>query len=445
MTNLANKLFYAAAATLICATANAQDECTTAVPLSLGATPFDTSNATTSPELWPCGSAVANDLWWQFTAPNSANYYLTTCNNTSFDTVLEVFTGSCGALTSFMCNDDACSGFFSGLTFNANAGDSFFIRIGGWSGASGQGVLEVTEIPRDPDCLTTLFNANNAGSSGGAVYFDLAVTEDVNINSLETNFNAVTGTAVGMELYTTPGSATGNQTNPAAWTLAGMDDGTASAIGGGGPTPINLLAPVNLASGSWGIALVAIGSGHRYRNGDGMNQNYTDGTMSLALGSATNVPFTGNVFQPRVWNGSICYTSASGPIGSNYCGPAVPNSTALPGVISGSGSANVSTNDVTLTADQLPPGQFGYFLTSETQGFFMPPGSVGNICLGGNIGRYNGDVGTGPSFSLTIDLTSMPVNPVQAVLPGEDWNFQAWYRDVGNTNNFTDGLNILFN
>ena len=62
-----------------------------------------------------------------------------------------------------------------------------------------------------------------------------------------------------------------------------------------------------------------------------------------------------------------------------------------------------------------------------------------------NIGRYNGNVGTGPTFSRTIDLTSMPVNPAQAVQPGEDWNFQAWYRDVGNTSNFTDGLNVLFN
>ncbi len=29
--------------------------------------------------------------------------------------------------------------------------------------------------------------------------------------------------------------------------------------------------------------------------------------VTLTLGSATNVPFTGNVFSPRVWNGTVRY------------------------------------------------------------------------------------------------------------------------------------------
>ena len=101
---------------------------------------------------------------------------------------------------------------------------------------------------------------------------------------------------------------------------------------------------------------------------------------------------------------------------------------------------------LTLTADLLPPAQFGYFLTSQTQGFFNPPGSNGFICLGGSIGRFNQpqNVGQGPTFSIQVDLTNIPVNPPVAVMPGESWNFQCWYRDVGNTNNFTDGVNIQF-
>ncbi len=131
-------------------------------------------------------------------------------------------------------------------------------------------------------------------------------------------------------------------------------------------------------------------------------------------------------------------------IGILYCSPAIPNSTALPGIITATGSPAVVLNDVTLTADQLPPGQFGYFLTSQSAGFFNPSGSNGFLCLGGSIGRYNGNVGQGPSFSLQIDLTSMPVNPPVAVQPGDTWNFQAWYRDVGNSNNFTDAVKVTF-
>ncbi len=115
--------------------------------------------------------------------------------------------------------------------------------------------------------------------------------------------------------------------------------------------------------------------------------------------------------------------------------------------MSATGSTSVSLNDVTLTASQVPAAQFGYFITSQTQGFFNPPNSNGFICLGGNIGRYNQpqNVGQGPSFSIQVDLTSVPVNPPQAVLPGDTWNFQAWYRDIGNTNNFTDAVSVTFN
>ena len=78
---------------------------------------------------------------------------------------------------------------------------------------------------------------------------------------------------------------------------------------------------------------------------------------------------------------------------------------------------------------------------------FNPPNSNGFICLGGGIGSYNQpqNIGQGPSFSIQIDLTAVPqpANLV-AVQPGETWNFQAWYRDIGNTNNFTDAVSVQF-
>ncbi|MCP3915997.1 MAG: hypothetical protein GY711_10615 [bacterium] len=137
-----------------------------------------------------------------------------------------------------------------------------------------------------------------------------------------------------------------------------------------------------------------------------------------------------------------------GAIGMSYCGPAIPNSSGQPGLISASGSTLISQNNVTLTAEALPAGQFGYFLAGETQGFFNPPGSQGIICLAGNIGRYNqaANIIQGPMGSITIDLTAIPVNPPTAVASGETWNFQCWYRDNNPTvtSNFTDGISIQF-
>ena len=74
----------------------------------------------------------------------------------------------------------------------------------------------------------------------------------------------------------------------------------------------------------------------------------------------------------------------------------------------------------------------------------MPASSQGYLCLGGAIGRHNqpGLAQPGPSFSINLDLNAIPT-PIAfvAVLPGETWYFQAWYRDSG-SNNFTNGVCI---
>jgi len=46
----------------------------------------------------------------------------------------------------------------------------------------------------------------------------------------------------------------------------------------------------------------------------------------------------------------------------------------------------------------------------------------------------------------TVTALPTPTGPVVA-LPGDDWYFTAWYRDVENgmvTSNFTDGLEVVF-
>ncbi|MCP3919038.1 MAG: DNRLRE domain-containing protein [bacterium] len=138
------------------------------------------------------------------------------------------------------------------------------------------------------------------------------------------------------------------------------------------------------------------------------------------------------------------------PVGTPYCSPNVPNSSGQPASIAATGSDFAGGHDLHLHASQLPQNQFGYFLASETQGFTPGPGTaVGNLCLGGVIARFSraGEVGfSGPggAFSVAIDTNSVPVTPPWAILPGETWNFQGWYRDLGNVSNFTDAVEISF-
>ncbi len=133
---------------------------------------------------------------------------------------------------------------------------------------------------------------------------------------------------------------------------------------------------------------------------------------------------------------------------SNYCGPAVLNSSGQSAVIANSGSTTVADMNFGLVASNLPVSQFGFFLISDMQGFVSAPGtSVGNLCLAGNIGRFTSQIqnsGAGGSFSIPVDLSALPTNPSQPALPGQTWNFQAWFRDTGSISNFTDGLSVTF-
>jgi hypothetical protein len=148
-----------------------------------------------------------------------------------------------------------------------------------------------------------------------------------------------------------------------------------------------------------------------------------------------------------------CNPAGPMPIGTNYCAPSIPNSTGNSGHLSAVGSTAAAAQNVQLTASSLPPGQPGYFVASRTQGFIANPGgSTGNLCVVGNQARYRAPgqvffVTPGGTGSLQVGNINVPTNPApgEVIAAGDSWNWQAWYRDAGMTNNFTDGLNILFN
>lgn len=169
-------------------------------------------------------------------------------------------------------------------------------------------------------------------------------------------------------------------------------------------------------------------------------------TVGVARYSACT-DFGGTGFDP-VAAGWILTDGA--PIGESYCGPAPANSTGEPAVILATGCEEVFANALVLRAEQLPQNQNGYFLASMTQGFVQNPGgSQGDLCLGGTIGRFVDQIansGAAGVIEATVDLTNMP-KPLQAVvLPGDTFNFQAWYRDMNptTTSNLTDAVEVKF-
>lgn len=331
--------------------------------------------------------------------------------------------------------------------------NTFTIGVGIDTIGFGNGPAAPTPIP--DHCVETGIYGGNGGNPGGAVYLDLTAASAVTIDGLQTHFDAGAGTSVGIEVYTCSGSAFGQEDLPGAWTLAAVDDGLAISAGPEAATDITFVSPLSIPAGTTGIALVAIDSGHDYTNGPNgfLTKTSADGTLTVEAGTASNTPFATPIFTPRVWNGRFCWSGGAAP-GVPYCDPNVVHSGGVSAMLSASGSSSVAANDLVLEATNLPPFVFGFFLVSSTQANSpMAGGSQGTLCLGGAIGRFFGpgqimNSGAGAAYSLAVDNTAIPqgIGSV-AVMTGDVWNFQSWFRDtVGGqaTSNFTNGLEVTF-
>jgi len=163
-----------------------------------------------------------------------------------------------------------------------------------------------------PGALSTTFAGGNGGSDGGAVYFDVTAAADLTVDSLQMHIQDPGNFTV--EVYAIEGGTyVGNETNAGAWTLVSTGSGESNTTGT--PSDVTLDTALSLTSGTtYAMALVLDAThSHRYTNGDGTNQNYSDANVSISLGAASNVPFTGTVFSPRVFNGTINYFVGTPP------------------------------------------------------------------------------------------------------------------------------------
>ena len=164
------------------------------------------------------------------------------------------------------------------------------------------------------------------------------------------------------------------------------------------------------------------------------------------INSGVHTPSLSPFFAPRVTE-HLLARPKSDLLPDRFCSPAIPNSSGAAAVMGATGSDVLADNALVLTASDLPPNSFGYFLNSQTEGLSMPPASQGTICLGGQIGRFSASIlnsGSTGTFSLEVDLTSIPGNPTASAIVGDVWRFQAWFRDANPqvTSNLTDAIGL---
>jgi hypothetical protein len=140
------------------------DNCAGRPGIGMGPTSFSNIGATTDGPghaacLFAGSNAITGDLWWNFPSTFNGHLRVDTCSaSTNFDTKIAVYSGS--GCTNFdarllACDDDSCGSLRSVVTVPVLAGQNYTIRAGGFNGATGSGVLTLTEVP---SCGSADFN-----------------------------------------------------------------------------------------------------------------------------------------------------------------------------------------------------------------------------------------------------------------------------------------------
>jgi hypothetical protein len=483
------------------ATASAQnDDCANAIPLSVGTVAFSTVNATTSAPAWPCANG-GTDIWYTFAATSNADLRISTCGS-SYDTALEVFTGTCGALTSVACNDDACGLQSEIIVSNVTTSSPYTIRVGGFAGASGSGTLQIMHLASSPadtvahytlddtgptcvDVAGIVINGTYMGGAQGAAgaaagtraAVDFTTPDYVIIPAhpaLDQLTNDLSAAAWVNPNVMAPGvmRVFGNQGPGGSWSF-GLTDAPGLRFTTHGVRDYDIAASIPV--GQWthvAVTMDVLNDVTFYVNGSPIgtvagtapanapNPNYVIG--ALDPGGAIAEHFEGRIDDVQAYHGVLTpaqvvqiYTNPGTNLGGNNnpvcCGfcSSNPNSTGMVASTFAVGTGSLSENNYQLTISQMPPNAFAFFLVSLTPGLVsMPAGSMGNLCLSGNIGRYVGpgeirNTGATGRIVLRPDFTRIP-SPLGFVSanPGESWHFQAWFRDsVGGvaTSNFSNG------
>ncbi|MBS7786732.1 T9SS type A sorting domain-containing protein [Flavobacterium sp. CYK-55] len=182
----------------------ANDDCTAAEPLTVGTAFADfaivSSNASASSTTgltFNCQTNRKNDVWYSFTVPASGSFTVETDTNAGTamtDSVISVFSGTCGALTEVGCDDDTGNGNFSKVSVTGqNPGDTLYIGVWSW-GTSADGEFQLSVY--DPTAATSSFDNANF------TYYPNPVDTVLNLNYVKNISSVSVYNLVGQQVMT---------------------------------------------------------------------------------------------------------------------------------------------------------------------------------------------------------------------------------------------------
>jgi hypothetical protein len=153
--------------------------------------------------------------------------------------------------------------------------------------------------------LTTTFSTNNSFAGN---MFDVEVIggQMVTIEGFAVNLEDAAST---ISVYVRDGSYVGFESTPTGWTLAGTATGVVPQ-GANNPTPVDIGGIVLQPGMVYGFYITVTSypsASMLYTNGANV---YSDDHLQITAGIGKGSPdFTGGTFYPRIWNGTIYYTT----------------------------------------------------------------------------------------------------------------------------------------
>lgn len=184
------------------------DLCDDAIPLNCGDIAYgQNSNGGTSggdPVAACSGMGVTgiNGIWYRTTG-NGDYFRISTCNGTTFNTKVAVYSGSCGTLNCVGSNDDftGCgSGLQSQVSWQTVSGTDYFILVGGLGGVQGvfqlklecfpcitptvAGTLSVSPIPAT-STVNDSYNITLSGNTGDVILWEFSLNNFATVSSTE--------------------------------------------------------------------------------------------------------------------------------------------------------------------------------------------------------------------------------------------------------------------
>ena len=238
------------------------DDCTASLVVANGLNgPFTNVGATTSLPAWPCATG-GNDVWFTYISGAAGTLQVDLCGQATYDSCIEVLDGAggCGALSSLGCNDDSCA-LQSSVTATLPGPGTYYIRVGGWQGATGPFSINVN----GPGGPTGSVIATNTALGAGCLrsansFYERFADAALAAPALSGNSLFLVPTGTGYQGSWLPGTAAAFFVPPVAGLpLATADDGVVpyTITSGALPTPQGPQTSL-LVSGN---AIVAWGAG----------------------------------------------------------------------------------------------------------------------------------------------------------------------------------------